>query len=54
MYYVEEIGVIVINMASTMANVLSMDAGVRCLGLSPVSTTHWLHHLGQLSIFLKF
>lgn len=54
MYYVEEIGVIVIKMASTMVTVLSMGAGVRCRGLSPISTTHWLYHLGQLSIFLKF
>ena len=53
MFYVEE-GVIVITMPSTMVSVLSMDAGVRCLGLSPISTTHWLHHLGQLIIFLEF
>lgn len=32
----------------------TMDAGVKCLGLGPISTAHWLHHLGQLIIFLKF
>lgn len=37
-----------------MVNVLSMDAGVKFLGLSPISTTHWLYHLGQLIIFFKF